>query len=165
MSFCIECGTALTERELEHEGVIPYYPSCESFRFPQYNVAMSAIVYDEKEESILLIQQYGQQRNILVAGYVSRGEKAEETVIREIKEETGLDVEQLQFNASYFYEKNNVLMLNFVCRIKKAADLNCNHEIDKAAWFTPAQAKEAIYRPSIVQYFLDAWLDKGKKLD
>lgn len=160
MSYCIECGTKLIAKELEHEGVVPFCTSCESFRFPQYNVAMSAIIFDETEENILLIQQYGQKRNILVAGYVNRGEKLEEAVIREIAEETNLEVVDLQFNASHFYEKNNVLMVNFACRVKESSAMRCNHEIEEAGWYAPGLAREIIYPNSIAQHFLNTWLDK-----
>ena len=160
MSFCVECGTALIQKELENEGLVSYCQRCQVYRFPQYNVAMSAIVYDELEQNILLIQQYGSPKHILVAGYVGRGEKVEEAVIREIKEETNLDVAELHFNASQFYEKNNVLMVNFACRIKDSTVLKCNHEIDKVGWFAPMQAKEAVAPNSLAQHFLNTWLDK-----
>ena len=74
MDFCAECGTKLMRKELENEGMVPYCQHCQVYRFPQYNVAVSAIIYDELEKRILLIQQYGNANNILVAGYVSRGE-------------------------------------------------------------------------------------------
>ena len=43
---CFECGTALIEKELEEEGIVPYYPKCQQYRFPMYNVAVSMIVVD-----------------------------------------------------------------------------------------------------------------------
>ena len=86
MYYCAECGTELIEKELENEGLVPYCQHCQVYRFPQYNVAMSAIVYDELEKNILLIQQYGNPNNVLVAGYVGRGESIEEALVREIKE-------------------------------------------------------------------------------
>lgn len=165
MYYCAECGTELIEKELENEGYVPFCQYCQKYRFPQYNVAMSAIVYDELEEKILLIQQYGNPNHILVAGYVGRGETVEAAVVREVKEETNLDVVSIQFNASQFYEKNNVLMLNFACRIKEAAALNCNHEIDQAAWFSPALARDIIYPDSLAQRFLETWLDKQGLVD
>mgnify|MGYP000051977282 FL=1 len=56
---CFECGTALIEKELEEEGIVPYCPKCQQYRFPMYNVAVSMIVVDEETRKILLIQQYG----------------------------------------------------------------------------------------------------------
>ena len=98
---CFECGTALIEKELEEEGIVPYCPKCQQYRFPMYNVAVSMIVVDEETGKILLIQQYGKPSYILVAGYVNRGEAEEHAVVREVREETGLEVEHLRFNAAY----------------------------------------------------------------
>ena len=86
---CFECGTPLIEKELEGEGIVPYCPKCEQYRFPMYNVAVSMIVINEQTGKILLVKQYGRPWFILVAGYVERGESAEDTVRRELKEETG----------------------------------------------------------------------------
>ena len=102
---------------------------------------------------------------ILVAGYVNKGEKLEEAVKREVLEETCLTVEIIAFNASSFYEKNQVLMVNFVCRTKKASDLKLNHEVEAANWFHPDQAKEAILSPSLAKNFLLNWLDKKSSLN
>ena len=84
---CYECGTALTERELEGEGIVPYCPQCQQYRFPMYNVAVSMVVINEQTGQILLIRQYGKPQFILVAGYVNRGEQLEHAVCREVKEE------------------------------------------------------------------------------
>ena len=43
---CFECGTALIEKELEEEGIVPYCPKCQQYRFPMYNVVVSMIVVD-----------------------------------------------------------------------------------------------------------------------
>jgi len=34
---CFECGTSLIEKELEGEGIVPYCPKCEQYRFPMYS--------------------------------------------------------------------------------------------------------------------------------
>ena len=94
---CFECGTALIEKELEEEGIVPYCPKCQQYRFPMYNVAVSMIVVDEETGKILLIQQYGKPSYILVAGYVNRGEAEEHAVVREVREETGLTLTSYTF--------------------------------------------------------------------
>lgn len=165
MGFCQHCGTQLVEKMLEHEGQVPYCENCQAFRFSQHDLAVSMIVYDEQMQKILLIQQYYMRQYILVAGYVNKGEKLEEAVKREVLEETCLTVEIIAFNASSFYEKNQVLMVNFVCRAKKASDLKLNHEVEAANWFHPDQAKEAILSPSLAKNFLLNWLDKKSSLN
>lgn len=85
-SYCPACGSKLSERPLDGEGFVPYCEQCDAYRFPQYNVAVSMIVRDSATGRILLIQQYGRPFYILVAGYVNRGERAEDAVVREIRE-------------------------------------------------------------------------------
>ena len=115
MKCCYECGTPLVEKYLEKEGMVPYCPKCQQFRFPIFNTAVSMEVLSPDKTRILLIQQYGKKRNILVAGYVNRGESAEQAVAREVKEEIGLTVHDITFNESQFFEPSNTLMLNFSC--------------------------------------------------
>jgi 8-oxo-dGTP pyrophosphatase MutT (NUDIX family) len=98
------CGTKLEIRELENEGMIPFCPKCEAFRFPQYNVAVSMITVNEATDKILLIQQYGRPSYVLVAGYVTKGESMEDAVRREIREETALAVTpDMTFREEYNY--------------------------------------------------------------
>ena len=106
---CFECGTALIEKELEEEGIVPYCPKCQQYRFPMYNVAVSMIVVDEETGKSLLIQQYGKPSYILVAGYVNRGEAEEHAVVREVREETGLEVEHLRFNRTYIRSAQGII--------------------------------------------------------
>lgn len=155
---CMDCGTPLIEKECGNEGIVPYCPACEQFRFPMYNAAVSMIVENEENEKILLIQQYGRKRYILVAGYINRGEQMEQAVIREVKEETGMDVKRIQFNRTSFYEPSNTLMCNFTAFVENDKDLAPNEEIDHCAWFTKEEAKKNIFPNSLASFFLEEYL-------
>lgn len=159
MKHCVECGTPLIKKELEKEGLIPYCTKCEQFRFPIFNTAVSMIVVDQKKKKILLIQQYGRPFYILVAGYVNRGEAIETAVVREVKEETGLVVNEMIFNRSKFFEPSNTLMVNFTCFIDDADALSVNDEIDSYAWFDFDEAKKEIKDGSLAEEFLLKYLD------
>ena len=106
MKYCYECGERLTERELENEGIVQYCEKCGEYRFPIFSTAVSMIVENPDKTKILLIQQYGRKNNILVAGYVNKGENAESAVVREVMEETGLKVSDMSFNKSEYFAKN-----------------------------------------------------------
>ena len=157
---CFECGTALVERELDGEGVVPYCPECQQFRFPMYNVAVSMIVINEQNGTILLIKQYGKPSFVLVAGYVNRGEQVEHAVGREIKEETGMTVSRIQFNRTSFFEPSNTLMCNFTAFVKDDSELSTNAEIDSFQWFSPEEARQNIRPKSLAERFLNAYLDE-----
>lgn len=162
---CHQCGTALIEKELEGEGIVPYCPRCEEYRFPMYNVAVSMVVIDEQSGNILLIKQYGRPHFILVAGYVNRGEALEEAVKREIKEETNLTVDHLKYNRSSFFEPSNTLMCNFTAFVANASQISPNREIDAYQWFSPDEARRNIRPNSLAEKFLNAYLDNCDKAD
>ena len=160
MKCCYECGTPLVEKYLEKEGMVPYCPKCGQFRFPIFNPAVSMEVLSPDKTRILLIQQYGKKRNILVAGYVNRGESAEQAVAREVKEEIGLTVHDITFNESQFFEPSNTLMLNFSC-VADSEDLSgVTDEVDHAEWYERSETPQAIAQHSLAQQFLLAFLNR-----
>ena len=143
--YCQECGTALTEKYLENEGI---------------NVAVSMIVVNKSTDNILLIKQYGRPFFILVAGYVNRAESLEHAVIREIKEETGMTVSSIKFNRTRFFEPSNTLMCNFTAFVEDDSELSVNNEVDSYCWFSKDEARENIKPESLAAYFLDSYLDE-----
>ncbi|MGN0470105.1 MAG: NAD(+) diphosphatase [Acutalibacteraceae bacterium] len=155
MNYCYECGTRLIEKELENEGIIPYCTKCGQYRFPIYSSAVSMIVQNPSRDKILLIKQYGKPNYVLVAGYINKGESAENAVIREVREEIGLDVTEVKFNKSEYFEPTNTLMLNFLCIAdsESLAALNTD-EVDYAQWFSLDDAKSNIKPNSLAQRFL-----------
>ena len=164
MKYCMQCGEKLTEKMLEGEGMVPWCPSCGDFRFPIFNTAVSMIVMNEARSKIILIKQYGRYGRpdyILVAGYINKGEDAEDAVKREVFEELGLNVKDLHFNHSHYFAPSNTLMLNFTVTVE-GKDPTPNREIDSYSWFSPEDAKDNIKRNSLAQRFLNWYLDGGE---
>ena len=162
-THCRKCGAKLIEKEMKNEGIVPYCPECEEYRFPQYNVAVSMIVVNKSKDEILLIQQYGRPSYVLVAGYVNRGESLEDAVRREIKEETGMTVTELKFNRTQFFERSESLMCNFTAFVEDDSEMDPNYEIDKYSWFSREGARENIRPDSLAEFFLNSYLDEAKK--
>lgn len=155
MKYCTKCGSRLQLRTLQQEGEVPYCEQCQEYRFPLSNTAVSMIVLNPQKDRILLIQQYGKKRNILVAGYVDQKEALEAAVVREIKEELGRDVIAYTYLKSEYFEKSNTLMCNFAVVL----DCEClkdvsTWEIDSAQWYSFEEAKQQIAPGSLAQQFL-----------
>ena len=160
----MECGTKLEDRFLKNEGMIPYCSSCEAFRFPVFSTAVSMEVLNPDRDKILLIKQYGKDRYILVAGYVNKGENAEDTVVREVKEELGLNVKELHFEKSEYFEPSNTLMLNFSCVVDSESLAHISEEeIDSCRWFSFKEAEANIAPGSLAGKFLARFLSKQAK--
>jgi NAD+ diphosphatase len=156
--YCPKCGTRLIEKDLKNEGVIPWCETCGEYRFPMFNTAVSMIVVNESERKILLIKQYGRDSYILVAGYVNKGEDAEDAVRREIKEEMDLKVLECHFNRSHYFAPSNTLMLNFTAIVEEQ-EAHPNTEVDAYKWFSIEEARANIRDKSLAQAFLNGFFD------
>lgn len=162
MKFCYECGTALIQKINGIDGPTPYCPCCQTFRFPIFSTAVSMIVKNPAKDKILLIKQYGKPHYVLVAGYINKGENAENTVVREVKEEIGLNIVKLHPSKSAYFAPTNTLMLNFAC-VADSEDLSgTNNEIDSAAWFSLEEAVRNIKPDSLAEYFLIYHMEQYK---
>lgn len=160
MNYCHECGTKLVGKECDGEGLIPFCGQCAVFRFPVFSTAISTAVLNKEKSKVLLIQQYNRPDYILLAGYVNKGEDAEAALVREVKEEVGLDVADYEFMRSRYFEPSNTLMLNYIS-IAETEDLSrISAEVDAAVWFTLEKAAAEIKKDSLAESFLLAIIEK-----
>lgn len=160
--YCIDCGEKLTLRFLENEGLVPYCAKCESFKFPPFPVAVLMTVVNRTEDKILLAKHVGDEEYTLIAGYIKKGENAEKTVSRELREETRLTAVKWRYFASRYYEEKNVLLLNFIVTAEEG-DVVLNEELEEVRWCTPDEAKELVKKNSTAEYFLQGALPELKR--
>ena len=116
------------------------------------------IVMNKELDKVLLIKQYGRDSYILVAGYVNKGEDAEDAVKREVGEEMGLQVLECHFNRSHYFAPSNTLMLNFTAIVEEG-EPSPNSEIDAWKWFSVGEARARIRDKSLAQAFLNGFFD------
>lgn len=133
-TYCPHCGSKLIRKEIGDEGFIPYCESCEIPLWDMFTTSIIAAVVNEQREIALLRQNYvSTTKYVCVAGIMKLGESAEETVVREVKEEIGQDVESLSFVRSFPYEKKEMLMLGYKAVVKKK-DFTLSGEVDSVKW-------------------------------
>ena len=133
-TFCPHCGSKLISKEIGDEGFIPYCESCEIPLWDMFTTSIITAVVNEYNEVALLRQDYvSTTKYVCVAGIMKLGESAEETVIREVKEEIGQDVKSLSFVRSFPYEKKEMLMLGYKAVVKKK-DFTLSGEVDSVKW-------------------------------
>lgn len=166
MKYCFKCGTKLIDKELENEGIIPFCTNCNEYRFPIFNSAISTVIFNKTKDKILLIQQYGRKANILVAGYINKGENAKEALLREVQEEVGLKVNNYIYNDNVYFEKTNTLIHNYTSFVE-SEEFTLTKEVDYAKWYSIEEAIREIKENSLAKQFLFLTLHKlghSKKL-
>lgn len=142
--YCPQCGSKLILREAGDDGLTPYCAACNEMWFDMFPSCVIILVANEYNEIALLHQPRLSDRGIIVSGYITPGESAEEAAVREVKEELGLDIESIESTGSYWFQKRGQLMHGFIGRVKKK-DLLCSQEIESAAWVLAESAPEVMF--------------------
>ena len=148
-TYCPYCGEKLENKEIGDEGLIPFCNECKIPLWDMFTTSIICAVVNEYKEIALLKQEYVTTSTyVCVAGIMKIGESAEETAIREIKEEIGLDVHNLTYIKTYPYDKKEMLMIGYKAEVKKA-ELILSKEVDSAEWFPLVDALSKLREGSI----------------
>lgn len=131
--YCPICGRELVEKYSYDEGGVPYCKTDDIMFFdtPKPCIIV-AVVRDDK---ILLLKQSYIFKNskVLVSGYVSSGEAVEDTVIREVKEETGITVESPKYLGSHYAAEKDIVMLTFMAKYAEGEIIKSD-EVEWVDW-------------------------------
>lgn len=159
-TYCPYCGTELIGKEIGDEGIIPYCNNCNIPLWDMFTTSIIAAVVNEYGEVALLRQNYvSTTKYVCVAGIMKIGESAEETVIREVKEEIGQDVESLEYISSYPYEKREMLMLGYKATVRKR-DFKLSGEVDSVEWVKYENALSLLREGSIGWQLVKAVIER-----
>lgn len=144
--FCPECGAKLSSRELGDEGMVPWCDHCNVPWFDMFPTAVIGLVYDEHGEVLLLKQNYiSTEFHNLVSGYIKPGEDAETSMRREIMEETGQEVEELELAMTNWFDKKQMMMIGFFARVTRQP-LKLSKEVDGAEWHLPEEILALVHQ-------------------
>lgn len=137
--FCGRCGVKTV---LDEKDMMLKCPSCGQVHYPRI---APAIIVAVRKEGKLLMAQHSYHENIryaLVAGFVEPGESIEEAVHREVAEEIGINIKNLEYQKSQSWPFPNSLMLAFTAEYDSGEIKVDGDEIVRAKWF----AKDEIIR-------------------
>jgi NAD+ diphosphatase len=151
---------------IERAGWVQRDPATGTEHFPRTDPAVIMLVHDGGDRVILGRQAvWPPGRFSILAGFVEPGESAEAAVAREVAEEVGLQVTDVQYVTSQPWPFPQSLMLGFVARADGDAPLELDPaEIEEARWFTrdelrSGEGPRALPPPvSIARHILDRWM-------
>ncbi len=155
--FCGRCATPLRTKRAERAKECPI---CGQLHFPR--LAPAIIVLVERGGQLLLARSrhFLSGMYSVLAGFVEPGESLEEAVIREVKEEVGIDVKDIKYFGSQPWPFPHSLMIGFTATYAGGEIILDDSEIEDAGWFTADQLPQIPGKISIARKLIDWFVEK-----
>ena len=157
-SFCGRCGAKNLSKEGEHS---KYCPKCGASVYPRISPAV--IVAITKGDKLLLAQNVNNKNKFysVLAGFVEPGESLEDCVRREIMEEAGIEVKNINYFGSQPWPFPDSLMVGFTAEYA-GGDLKLDPtELCDAEWFTADRLPQIPGKISISRKLIQWFIEKN----
>lgn len=157
--YCGACGTLLEPMKQDKSKTCP---QCGKIIFPEISPAIIVAIF--RENKILLAHNGNFPENLysLIAGFVELGETLEEAVKREIEEEVGVQVKNIQYFESQPWPFPNSLMLGFTAEWAEGEIKVDGEEIIDANWYTPDNFPGLPGEGSIARRIIEWYVERYK---
>ena len=153
--FCGRCGG---ETEIVDEELAMRCTRCQMMHHPR--VSPAVIVRVRRGDEILLARSPGFPKGMrsVLAGFVEPGESIEETVHREVREEVGVEVENLAYFGSQPWPFPNSLMIGLTADYAGGELAPQSGEIEDAGWYRADELPQLPPKVSIARRMIDAFV-------
>jgi NAD+ diphosphatase len=153
--FCGHCGQ---KNQLSADELAKICSACKALTFPQISPAMLVLIW--RDDEILLARSPHFMPGIysILAGFVEVGETLEQTVVREVQEEVGLLIKNLQYFGSQSWPFPSNLMLGFIAEYDSGEIQFDPSELEDAQWFSLNKLPELPKLISLSRHLIDRHL-------
>jgi NAD+ diphosphatase len=158
------CGVCGSATEARHAGHIMRCTNsaCGAEFFPRIDPAIIVLVTDGHHALLGRQKSWPKGRYSTLAGFVEPGESLEQTVAREVHEETGTRVSWVRYLASQAWPFPASLMLGFHAGAQRGP-VRLDGELEDARWFElqQLQSEAALLLPpsfTIARRLIEAWI-------
>ncbi len=133
--FCGRCGGETVHSETERAIICP---KCGHAYYPRISPVVIIAILDHDRILLTRYNRSGYRRHALVAGFVEIGETLEDTVRREVMEEVGLKVKNIQYVESQPWPFSSSLIAGFRAEVDGDPTVHLNtdggEELSEAVW-------------------------------
>lgn len=157
--YCGACGTRTEPSPGERARRCP---ACGLLAFPR--IAPAVIVLVERDDGRALLARNVNFVNGMfscIAGFVEPGENLEQAVAREVLEEVGIAIRDIEYVASQPWPFPHSLMIGYRARYREG-DVVCDGtEIAEAGWFRASELPPIPPPISIARRLIDDWVQRS----
>jgi NAD+ diphosphatase len=157
--FCGSCGTPMEDAPDERARRCP---KCGAFFYPSASPAV--IVAVTRGDKLLLAHNRNFSPGLfsLLAGFVEPGETLEQAAVREVREEVGLEINNLRYIRSQPWPFPNSLMAGFRATCDSGEIKVDGKEIEEAAWYGPDSLPDTPREGTVAFDLISDWLSDRK---
>jgi NAD+ diphosphatase len=150
--FCGRCGTKTEPRKDERSRVCP---ACRMTTYPPVTPAIMILITHQGKLLLARKPAFPKGRFSALAGFVEPGETLEDTVIRETREEVGVEIRNIRYFGSQPWPFPHSLMIAFTAEYAGGELRPDGVEIEECAWFDPKQLPQLPPPISISRRLID----------
>jgi len=134
--------------------------------FPYPEPTVGALIRNPEGKIFLMRSHKWKHQYCIPGGHIELGEKIEEAVVREAKEETGLDVVDLEFlciqecifDESFWDTKRHFLFFDYACRTD-STKVTLNEEAQAYVWVSLEEAEDLAVE-SYTRHVIEVYREK-----
>ncbi|MGY1410901.1 NAD(+) diphosphatase [Luteimonas sp. A611] len=168
--LCGACGGAL---RYGRAGWLGHCAGCGLDHYPRTDPAVIVAVSDGQRLLLGREANWPPRRYSTLAGFVEPGETLEQTVVREVFEESAVRVRSCRYLASQPWPFPSSLMLGFVAEAEPDEPVPADEELEDARWFSRDEIGAALRgethadglllspRLSISRWLIEQWYERG----
>lgn len=130
--FCAFCGGATEPVEGEWGRRCG---ACNHVAYPHVSPCVIVLIHDGGDRLLLAHRRGRGAMRSLIAGFLEPGESLEAALRREVREEVGLEVDDIHYYASQPWPFPHQLMVGFFARHRGGELRVDGHELDEAGWY------------------------------
>jgi NAD+ diphosphatase len=151
--FCGRCG-APTRNKTGERG--KECTACGHIVYPRVSPAMMVLVTRGRELLLARANRFPAAMFSALAGFVEPGESIEDCIHREVREEVGVEVDDLRYFASQSWPFPHSLMIAFTAEYVSGDARPCDAEIAEVKWFALDALPQLPGPVSISRQLIDA---------
>ena len=157
--FCGRCGSEFSWHGSERAKKCC---SCGNIEFPRISPAI--IIAVRKDGKLLLAhnRNFPEGRYSLLAGFMEMGETIEETAAREVREEAGIEIENIRYLASQCWPFPDSLMIGLEADYKSGELVPDGEEIIHAEWYDSDHFPSIPGKGTIARRIIDRYTKEYK---